>query len=457
MDAIRLFFLLLFPVCTMAAQPVTIVKTNIPGPPAKVYITSFDPVTGEEVKYKARKQGDVLVISFSQLMPGDVFFQYGKNWTKLLLSPGDTLEVTPIGGSLRFTGTRALANEQLQEYLGQLYGPDKSARGKELNRHIFDSNATAMKSFLQQRFARDSAVLAGFCRTVQPDTLLRRWAWQSLRYEMADEMLRYASFRKYKNLPDDWFDTVEPLAAQPESIFPITRSAFADEYTGYHIWNVFNRGQNFVTFCESLPAGAMRDMMLTRYVLDFQESSLNYVLQPDIARIMRMLTHPAFQAYVAQVRKEMREDEGRGASLAQAKRAEGAAMAKDSILRKFTAPYAGKVLYIDVWATWCVPCRDEIPVSQRLRQRLEKDSVVFVYLCVASPEKAWKSVVDKMSIQGEHFLLTPGEYDALRETYRMQGVPHYLVVNANGKLVDRNAPGPSQEGLEETLRGLAPK
>ncbi|WP_343702495.1 TlpA disulfide reductase family protein [Chitinophaga sp.] len=454
MRSIRLLFLLLLPVYTLSAQPATVVKTVFRESPGKIFIVAYDPVTGEAVEHKAKKQGNAMVISFTQLMPGEVFFHYGKKWTALLLVPGDTLEVAANGDSLRFAGARARANEQLQAYRLQLFGPDVYDRGRELNRYIPDSSAAPVKTFLQSRFVRDSAVLAAFIRVEQPDTLLRQWAWQSLRYEVGDQLLRYASFKDYK-VPGNWFDAVEPLAARPENILSISRSSFVDEYSNYQLWKVINHGRNFVTYCESLPAGIMRDMMLTRYVYALKEALMGLVLKPDVARIKRMLTHPVFSGYVRQAYKDAADNEGRGASLAEAKRMETPGMTADSVLQKFIAPYAGKAVYVDVWATWCVPCREEMPASQQLRQRLEKDSVVFVYLCVGSPEKTWKSVVSKMDIRGEHFLLTQAEYDALRETYRLQGVPHYLVADREGKVVHQNAPGPSDERVEEILRKLA--
>ncbi|AWO00279.1 hypothetical protein DLD77_00430 [Chitinophaga alhagiae] len=454
MHLIRLFFLLLFPVCTLAAPSVTIVKAVFPASPGKISIITYDPVTGEEVEYKAKKQGKTWVVSFPQLLPGDVLFRYGKKWTMLLLSPGDTLEITANEHGLRFSGVRGKTNEQLQAYRRELYGPDVYARGKALDSYIPDSSAASITAFLRQRSVRDSTVLANFIYQQQPDTLFCHWAWQSLRYELEERLLRYAAFKKY-GVPAGWFDTAETLAAQPDSILPIARMMFVDEYSNYQLGEVINSGRNFVTYCRSWPAGTMRDMLLARYVYVFQDAALGFVLQPDMARIQQMLTHPVFMEYVRRVEKDVKADEGRGASLGEAKRLEKPGMGKDSILQKFIAPYAGKAVYIDVWATWCVPCREEMPASQQLRRRLEKDNVVFVYLCVGSPEKAWKSVVDKMGIRGEHFLLTQAEYDALRETYRLQGVPHYLVADRQGRVVHRNAPGPSDGRAEEMLRKLA--
>jgi thiol-disulfide isomerase/thioredoxin len=103
----------------------------------------------------------------------------------------------------------------------------------------------------------------------------------------------------------------------------------------------------------------------------------------------------------------------------------------DSIIKKFR----GKVIYVDFWATWCAPCRDGIERIKPLKAELADKNIVFVYITnPTSPEKTYEEMIPK--IKGEHFRLSQDEWNFLVQKFNIYGIPHYALVDKNGKIVN---------------------
>jgi thiol-disulfide isomerase/thioredoxin len=103
----------------------------------------------------------------------------------------------------------------------------------------------------------------------------------------------------------------------------------------------------------------------------------------------------------------------------------------DSIIKKFR----GKVIYVDFWATWCAPCRDGIERIKPLKAELADRNIVFVYITnPTSPEKTYKEMIP--NIRGEHFRVSQDEWTFLVQKFNIYGIPHYALVDKNGKIVN---------------------
>lgn len=107
------------------------------------------------------------------------------------------------------------------------------------------------------------------------------------------------------------------------------------------------------------------------------------------------------------------------------------------IFRRIIAPYAGKVLFVDFWATTYAPCRQGIQVTAKLREQYRNHpEFQFVYITseAESPEKAYAEYVEK-HLKGEAcFRLTDMEYKYMRELFQFNGIPHYVVVEKDGSI-----------------------
>lgn len=109
----------------------------------------------------------------------------------------------------------------------------------------------------------------------------------------------------------------------------------------------------------------------------------------------------------------------------------------------------GKVVYIDVWATWCGPCREEMPHAKTLMQHFEgNDRVAFLFVSVDDDVEAWQHMVAKEGLQGIHLnenvdATARGNIPTIATSYQVWGIPHYILIDAQGNIASPNAPRPS--------------
>lgn len=107
------------------------------------------------------------------------------------------------------------------------------------------------------------------------------------------------------------------------------------------------------------------------------------------------------------------------------------------ILPAITKDYAGKVVLIDFWATWCPPCRTAMKSIDEIKPALAKKGCAFVYVTgETSPEAAWKQMIP--SIDGDHYRLTKEQWNELIAQLGIPGIPAYLLLNKDGSVAFSN-------------------
>ncbi|MDY7395282.1 TlpA disulfide reductase family protein [Aureibaculum sp. 2210JD6-5] len=113
----------------------------------------------------------------------------------------------------------------------------------------------------------------------------------------------------------------------------------------------------------------------------------------------------------------------------------------------------GKVIYLDVWATWCSPCIKAMPDSKKLMGKFKDKDVSFVYLCIESKEDLWKRLVSDFNLGGgQHYLMDKNQSKFFRETMDVQGIPQYFIIDKLGNIVERgNDIHPGNKITEEKI------
>lgn len=114
--------------------------------------------------------------------------------------------------------------------------------------------------------------------------------------------------------------------------------------------------------------------------------------------------------------------------------------------------FAGKYVYIDIWATWCGPCRREIPSLQKLEKKYKGKKICFVSISCDQDRKAWEKVVKEDKMEG--IQLHAGEdYDFLR-TYMVATIPRFILLDREGKIIASHMSRPSDPETVKTLDAL---
>ncbi|WP_207512623.1 TlpA family protein disulfide reductase [Longitalea luteola] len=115
------------------------------------------------------------------------------------------------------------------------------------------------------------------------------------------------------------------------------------------------------------------------------------------------------------------------------------------------ASLKGKVVLVDVWATWCGPCKKEIPHLKKLEEELRDKNIAFVSISVdeEKDKEKWKNFVEKEQLGGIQ-LYAKGWSD-FTKYYDIHGIPRFLVFDQEGKIVTVDSPRPSMPELKELL------
>jgi thiol-disulfide isomerase/thioredoxin len=114
--------------------------------------------------------------------------------------------------------------------------------------------------------------------------------------------------------------------------------------------------------------------------------------------------------------------------------------------------YQGKLVLIDLWASWCAPCLQEIPFTEQLKEKYKSKNIVFVSISTDSQISDWKKAANAEKLNGVNdYLLLNSNSSTFMKQYRVQSIPRYMLVDKSGKMLNDDAPRPSEAKLRTLI------
>lgn len=118
--------------------------------------------------------------------------------------------------------------------------------------------------------------------------------------------------------------------------------------------------------------------------------------------------------------------------------------------------FKGKYVYIDVWATWCGPCRAEIPFLKKVEEKYQGKNIAFVSISVDVQKdfEKWKKFVDEKQLGGVQLFADKDWNSDFMKSYSINSIPRFILIDPTGKIVSADASRPSNPKLQEQLDAL---
>lgn len=418
------------------------------------YHTLFEAQKIESIK--VNKEG-LFHISIPCHYKKDFFIGVGRTPVNLIGAPNDSLFLTidadilnnpmdyyPNGSYFAKVvgGTRTIDNKFVNEYI--------SRTGNNLSRVAYFNIIKTLPPFeyldYQNKLeATRMFVLDSILQTVDAE-IFKSWAKDQSKYKKLDLLLKYPSENAKQNhlnedsvnIPKEYFDKIFEAGINETKIFSFYHNAFFFAYYAYLYKQAKKEESDILQYICRNATGFSKDISVAKYFYSLNQKS-DTLLVIDYALIENEYLKKALKL-------EIEKQNIKKAELLNLK-------TNSTISETLFGKYKGKVVYVDFWATWCVPCMKEMPWSMKMQEKFKNQPVVFLFLCNQSKYQEWEKTIKEKQIKGEHVFLNDVEFNELKALFGITGVPHYMLINKQGGIIN-HAPRPSDKNTDLEIEKL---
>lgn len=123
----------------------------------------------------------------------------------------------------------------------------------------------------------------------------------------------------------------------------------------------------------------------------------------------------------------------------------------EKLFAEMLKPFKGKVILLDVWATWCGPCRMANKAMEPLKADLaDEKELVFLYLAGEnSPQNIWENMIP--DLKGAHYKVNQAQWDHLGKNLNVRGVPTYIIIDKEGNQSFHSVGFPGEDTIKKEL------
>ncbi len=111
----------------------------------------------------------------------------------------------------------------------------------------------------------------------------------------------------------------------------------------------------------------------------------------------------------------------------------------------------GKYVYIDVWASWCYPCRKQFPFFEQLQEEFKDKDIVFLGINVDYRDFRWLGDVELLHMKGLQWKIINKDFE---EKFKIEYIPRFILLDKQGKILETKMTLPSKPETKEYLKAL---
>ncbi len=129
----------------------------------------------------------------------------------------------------------------------------------------------------------------------------------------------------------------------------------------------------------------------------------------------------------------------------------------EALLKKIIEPFKGKFVLLDIWGTWCSPCKEALSHSTEEYARLKDYDIEFLYLANESPKESWENVIKEYNVSGDnvtHYNLPREQQSAIERYLDIHAFPTYKLFDREGNLLDIKVDARNLDYLENLLQSM---
>ena len=224
--------------------------------------------------------------------------------------------------------------------------------------------------------------------------------------------------------------------------------------------SIVTRLKNFRWMLDSLQAAPfIKDVTLIKMVYQEIDNTRTSKSPEVIDTLKAMLSHPEFIGTVEKLNNHYLAIENREFDKLVLKSSDNLADLSEgeALLKKILEPYKGKFVLLDIWGTWCGPCKEALSHSTEEYARLKDYDIEFLYLANRSPQASWENVIKEYNVSGPnvaHYNLPAEQQDAIERFLNVHSFPTYKLINRDGDLLDLNVDARDLEDLTQLLEQM---
>lgn len=366
------------------------------------------------------------------------------------LNPGDELHLEGKKGQIKVSGKGWIAENQLcfdnSKYSDQYYSlplPLRSSFSKKRTEGAWETYQAKMATLKQVR--------------LQPEFLKEYKG--IIKVEYWQMMMGELGAGEQASISRDYYEKITRVKLSADMM------SHGQWYKTLDMWLNYNTREKKIrlTTYENwlkdmalfIPDKILREAYLVRKISDDIQQGEFIGLPEAVKNVKSMIRQPENQTKVKELLKTMEEEyvryahclPGTDLSAFEFKDRNGQVVKLGDL--------KGKYVYIDVWSTGCMPCKQEIPHLEKLQQAMAGQEIVFVSIAFDTRQEVWRKFIQEKELRGIQLIATQSARDAFCATMGIKGIPRFILLDKDCKVINFNAKRPSNPVLWNYLDDIA--